>query len=238
MAPITITVPNTNRTILLSTVIWSLDLRYRLWIKLAQDVDALNRASFQHAVITSIRRALQPYQRSQQVALAGAVWLATANNAWCYGWDVRSAVFLKKHGNLRSCLGFFAFGKKSPMVRRDFSRAVPETLRDLDGRWLTVTRMVEVDGETDARLGELSGGGARAYDVAFVTPGPTVDGGRSMVDGCERLYRWRWVHGVPRATAPMATCATKSVYEPSPTEDISNVGRRRFQDHAVQARRP
>ena len=50
-----------------------------------------------------------------------------------------------------------------------------------------------------------------------------------MVDGRERLYRWRWVHGVPRATAPMATCATKSVYEPSPTEDISNVGRRDFE---------
>jgi hypothetical protein len=62
--------------------------------------------------------------------------------------------------------------------------------------------MVEVDGRTDARLGELSGGGARAYDFVFVTPGPTVDGGRSMVDGRERLYRLRWAHGVPRATAP------------------------------------
>jgi hypothetical protein len=33
------------------------------------------------AVATSIRRALQPYQRGQQVALAGAIWLVTANNA-------------------------------------------------------------------------------------------------------------------------------------------------------------
>jgi hypothetical protein len=81
MAPITITVPNTNRTILLSTVIWSLDLRYRLGVKLAQDVDALNRASFQHAAITSIRRALQSYRRGSHVALAGAIRLVTANNA-------------------------------------------------------------------------------------------------------------------------------------------------------------
>ena len=78
------------------------------------------------------------------------------------------------------------------MVRRDFTPPVPETLRDppvpetlrdLDGRWLAVARMVEVDGRTDARLGELSGGGARAYDVAFVIPGPTVDGGPWTVDG-------------------------------------------------------
>jgi hypothetical protein len=33
------------------------------------------------AVATSIRRALQPYQRAKQVALAGAIWLVTANNA-------------------------------------------------------------------------------------------------------------------------------------------------------------
>ena len=33
------------------------------------------------AVATSIRRALQPYQRGKQVALAGAVWLVTASNA-------------------------------------------------------------------------------------------------------------------------------------------------------------
>jgi SAM-dependent methyltransferase len=33
------------------------------------------------AVATSIRRALQPYQRGTQVALAGAIWLVTANNA-------------------------------------------------------------------------------------------------------------------------------------------------------------
>ena len=32
-------------------------------------------------VATSIRRALQPYQRGKQVALAGAIWLVTANNA-------------------------------------------------------------------------------------------------------------------------------------------------------------
>ena len=32
------------------------------------------------AVATSIRRALQPYQRGEQVALAGAIWLVTANN--------------------------------------------------------------------------------------------------------------------------------------------------------------
>jgi hypothetical protein len=33
------------------------------------------------AVATSISRALQPYQRGKQVALAGAIWLVTANNA-------------------------------------------------------------------------------------------------------------------------------------------------------------
>jgi hypothetical protein len=33
------------------------------------------------AVATSIRRALQPYQRGTQVVLAGAIWLVTANNA-------------------------------------------------------------------------------------------------------------------------------------------------------------
>jgi hypothetical protein len=33
------------------------------------------------AVATSIRRALQPYQRGKQVALTAAVWLATASNA-------------------------------------------------------------------------------------------------------------------------------------------------------------
>jgi hypothetical protein len=33
------------------------------------------------AVATSIRRALQPYQRGKQVALAGAIWLVVANNA-------------------------------------------------------------------------------------------------------------------------------------------------------------
>jgi SAM-dependent methyltransferase len=33
------------------------------------------------AVATSIRRALQPYQRGKQVALAGAIWLVAANNA-------------------------------------------------------------------------------------------------------------------------------------------------------------
>ena len=33
------------------------------------------------AVAASIRRALQPYQSGQQVALSGAIWLVTANNA-------------------------------------------------------------------------------------------------------------------------------------------------------------
>jgi hypothetical protein len=33
------------------------------------------------AVATSIRRALQPHERGKQVALAGAIWLVTANNA-------------------------------------------------------------------------------------------------------------------------------------------------------------
>jgi hypothetical protein len=33
------------------------------------------------AAATSIRSALQPYQRGKQVALAGAIWLVTANNA-------------------------------------------------------------------------------------------------------------------------------------------------------------
>ena len=42
-----------------------------------QDQDPEARA----AVATSIRRALQPYQSGQQVALAGAIWLVTANNA-------------------------------------------------------------------------------------------------------------------------------------------------------------
>jgi hypothetical protein len=32
------------------------------------------------AVATSIRHALQPYQRGRQVVLAGAIWLVTANN--------------------------------------------------------------------------------------------------------------------------------------------------------------
>jgi hypothetical protein len=42
-----------------------------------QDQSAETRA----AVATSIRRALQPYQRDKQVALAGAIWLVSANNA-------------------------------------------------------------------------------------------------------------------------------------------------------------
>jgi hypothetical protein len=33
------------------------------------------------AVATSIRRALQPYQRGKQVVLTGAIWLVTAKNA-------------------------------------------------------------------------------------------------------------------------------------------------------------
>ena len=33
------------------------------------------------AAAIGIRRALQPYQRGKQVALAGAIWLVTANNA-------------------------------------------------------------------------------------------------------------------------------------------------------------
>ena len=33
------------------------------------------------AVATSIRSALQPYQCGKQVALDGAIWLVTANNA-------------------------------------------------------------------------------------------------------------------------------------------------------------
>jgi hypothetical protein len=33
------------------------------------------------AVATSIRRALQPYQRGKQVVLTGAIWLVNANNA-------------------------------------------------------------------------------------------------------------------------------------------------------------
>jgi hypothetical protein len=40
-----------------------------------------SRALTRAAVATSIRRALQPYQRGKQVALAGAIWLITANNA-------------------------------------------------------------------------------------------------------------------------------------------------------------
>jgi SAM-dependent methyltransferase len=42
-----------------------------------QDQGAETRA----AVATSIRRGLQPYQHGNQVALAGAIWLVTANNA-------------------------------------------------------------------------------------------------------------------------------------------------------------
>jgi hypothetical protein len=76
------------------------------------------------AVATSIRRALQPYQRGKQVALAGAIWLVTANNAsaWRrsvyetgfqrrthYSIRVHSPVFLKKpfqlFGNNRGWAG-------------------------------------------------------------------------------------------------------------------------------------
>jgi hypothetical protein len=42
-----------------------------------QDQDPETRA----AVATSIRWALQSYQRGKQVALAGAIWLVTADNA-------------------------------------------------------------------------------------------------------------------------------------------------------------
>jgi hypothetical protein len=110
----------------------------------------------------------------------------------------------------------FGFGKKSPMARRDFSRAVPETFAMGDdrngqkGRW-----MVAVDGQSDAHLGELSGGGARAYDVAFVTPGPTVDGGRSMVDGREQLYRI------------CSSCAARHSAQQSPLRRIWQPGRQR-----------
>jgi hypothetical protein len=45
--------------------------------RVLQDQSAETRA----AVATSIRRALQPYQRDKQVALAGAIWLVSANNA-------------------------------------------------------------------------------------------------------------------------------------------------------------
>jgi SAM-dependent methyltransferase len=41
-----------------------------------RDQDPETRA----AVATSIRRTLQPYQRGKQVALAGGIWLVTANN--------------------------------------------------------------------------------------------------------------------------------------------------------------
>jgi hypothetical protein len=40
-----------------------------------------HRPETRAAVAASIRRALQPYQRGRKVALAGAIWLVTANNA-------------------------------------------------------------------------------------------------------------------------------------------------------------
>ena len=42
-----------------------------------QDQGRITRA----AVATSIRRALQPYQRGKQVTLTGAICFVTANNA-------------------------------------------------------------------------------------------------------------------------------------------------------------
>jgi hypothetical protein len=39
------------------------------------------RPEIRAAVATSIRRALQPHRCGKQVALAGAIWLVTANNA-------------------------------------------------------------------------------------------------------------------------------------------------------------
>jgi hypothetical protein len=46
-------------------------------LRALQDQDPETRA----AVATSILRALQPYQRGTQVALAGAIWLVTAIDA-------------------------------------------------------------------------------------------------------------------------------------------------------------
>jgi hypothetical protein len=54
------------------------------------------------AVATSIRRALQPYQRGNQVPLAGAMWLVTANNAQAWR---------------RSVAGRWPDGHESPALR-------------------------------------------------------------------------------------------------------------------------
>jgi hypothetical protein len=44
-------------------------------------IPGAGRPETRAAVAMSIRRALQPYQRGKQVALAGAIWLVTAKNA-------------------------------------------------------------------------------------------------------------------------------------------------------------
>jgi hypothetical protein len=41
----------------------------------------LSYQGLRRVVATSIRRALQLFERGKQVALAGAIWLVTANNA-------------------------------------------------------------------------------------------------------------------------------------------------------------
>jgi hypothetical protein len=45
------------------------------------DEDGPTKLDVIDALDAEIRRALQPYQRGKQVALVGAIWLVTANNA-------------------------------------------------------------------------------------------------------------------------------------------------------------
>jgi hypothetical protein len=63
------------------------------------------------AVATSIRGALQPYQRGKQVVLAGAIWLVTANNALCVAPECSRRRFAKARALLNSC-SFRGFLKK------------------------------------------------------------------------------------------------------------------------------
>ena len=100
--------------------------------------------------------------------------------------------------------------------------------------------MVEVDGRTDARLGEA--------ELELTTSRSSRPVRRWMVGG-----RWSMIvsdyiagDGLMVCRAPQRPCRAPYVAfgdlrdkdEPSPIEDVSNVGRRRFRDHAVQARRP
>jgi hypothetical protein len=62
-------------------------------------------------VATSIRRALLPYQRGKQVALAGAIWLVTAEQRLARGVGAicKSARILKSHSFLVFLKPFSSF---------------------------------------------------------------------------------------------------------------------------------